>query len=411
MTFLAIALFTACGGQSSASAPMPLQTNVAPAGATPIRHDEIVRLNLKIEIAGHTPAMYEPPSGAFLGAYIKRDATVDSIKAFEADVGVSHAIFAYTMALCDEYPLRWILENIASNKSPFIILNPPEDDDVYNAQLLAYFAIEAGRFNVPMFINLFPLVGDHGFLPSEYIVFFREARSIFAQHAPNVALVWGFDTQNMIASAQFYPGRNAVDWVHLIIYNDVDANGAFKDFFAYLDFFYFAYQQEGPLIISTAVSHYTLENNSYFTQEAAAKIERIYSRLQEYPRIKAIIYRNYNDLHVSGNKYNVNSTQNISEAYAQATATPHFLNHVDNVRQPEATTIRIQSPFRAVMRNSYFYIPLRALVYDARFPYLEMLKGKEIEIGGEMFFAIRDINRVSGADFFVDMRRNLLVLR
>ncbi|MCL2376161.1 MAG: hypothetical protein FWC76_02075 [Defluviitaleaceae bacterium] len=400
----------ACGGQNVASTPMPLQSDVAVAAVTPVR-DEIVSLNLQIEIADHIPAMYEPPEGAFLGAYIKRDATFDSIRAFEDDVGVAHAIFAYTMALDDEYPLRWVLENVAFSKAPFIVVNPPKDGSIYDIEPLVNFAMEAGRFHAPMFVNLFPLVDNHGFIPSEYIAFFREARGIFAEYAPNVAFVWGFDAQNMTQAAQFYPGRDVVDWVHLIIYNDVDANGGFKDFFTYINFFYFAFQQEGPLAVSVAVSHYTLENNSYFTREAAEEIEYIYGRLQDYPRIKAIIYRNYNDLQGRGNKYTINSVRDISEAYAQAVSVPHFLNYVSDIRQPEATTIRIHSPFRAIMRNSYFYIPLRALVYDARFPYLEMLEGREVEINGEMFFKIADIHRASGADFFVDMRQYLLVLR
>jgi len=409
-TLLAGLSLAACGGQSAAT-PMPLQSEVSTTTVAPIRYDEIVMLSLHIEIENHIPAMYEPPTGAFLGAYIKRDATFDSIRTFEDDMGVAHAIFAHTMALDDEYPLRWVLENIALSKSPFIIVNPPTEGAAYDAELLVAFAREAGRFNVPMFVNLFPLVDNHGFAPSEYIALFREARGILADYAPNVALVWGFDAQNMASSAQFYPGRDAADWIHLIIYNNVDISGVFKDFFAYIDFFYFSYQQKGPLIISTAASHYALENNSYFTHEAAAKIEYIYGRLQEYPRIKAIIYRNYNDLHGNGNKYTINGARNIAEAYARATYTPHFLDHVENIRWPEVATTRMHSPFRAIMRNSYFYIPLRALMYDARFPYLEMLEGKEVEINGETFFAIADINRVSGADFFVDMRQNLLVLR
>ena len=413
ISLLAGLSLAACGGQNVASVPLALHNDISAAEIAPIRYDdEIMLFNLQFEIENHIPAMYEPPEGSFLGAYIKRDATVAGIRAFEDDVGVNHAIFAHTMALDDEYPLRWVLENIALNKAPFFVVMPPEGGPKYDTELLTDFAREVGRFNVPMFVNLYPLAGSHGFIPSEYIAFFREARGIFAEYAPNAALVWGFDAQNMMSSTRFYPGRDVVDWVHLIIYNDVGTDGQFKDFFAYVDFFYFAFQQEGPLVVSTAVSHYTLENNSYFTREAAGKIKYIYGRLQEYPRIKAIIYRNYNDLRGSGNKYTINSAHETSAAYAQAAAMPHFLDYVCNtLKEPEATTVTIRSPFRAVMRNSYFYIPLRGLVYDARFPYLEMLEGREVEIRGEMFFAMADINRVSGADFFVDKGRGLLVLK
>ena len=415
--FLVISLtglaFTACGGQASANVPVPLvvQSDVVAVDAMAARPDEIVMLNLQIEIENHQLALHEPAVGTFIGAYIERDAAAGDIIAFEADLGVNHAIFAYTMALGDEYPIRWVLENIARMKAPFIIVHPPEEGDMFDVELLTDFAREAGRFNMPMFVNLFPVVEGHSFTPTDYVAFFRRARGIFAEHAPNVAMVWGFDVQNMAFSTQFYPGRDALDWIHLIIYNDVDINGNFRDFFTYVDFFYFSFQQEGPLVISTAVSHYTLESNRYFTHEAAAKIEYIYGRLENYPRIRAILYRNYNDLQDSGNKFAVNSTQNISEAYARAVASPHFLNRLNSTSFPETATIRIHSPFRAVMRNSYFYIPLRGLAYDARFAYLDLLAGKEVEIGGELFFTIADVNRVSGADFFVDMQRGLLVLR
>jgi len=412
--FIGLAL-TACGERrSTAYDPVPLVVHgeVVAVDATAARQDEIVMFNLQIEIENHALGRYEPAEGSFLGMYIERDAATGSIRSFEADMGVNHAIFVYTMALGDDYPIRWVLENIAGVKAPFIVLMPPDEGDVFDTDLLADFARETGRFNVPMFVHLYPVVEGHRFVPTEYIAFFREAREVFARYAPNVALVWGFDAQSMMFSTQFYPGRDAVDWVHLIIYNDVDTSGEFKDLFTYVDFFYFAFQQEAPLVVSTAVSHYALESNRYFTHEAAARIEYIYGRLQEYPRIRAILYRSYNDLPGRGQKFAVNSARDISEAYARAVGTSHFLSRLaGNADLPETATIRIHSPFRAIMRNSYFYIPVRGLMYDARFAYIEELMGREVEIGGELFFTIADVNRVSGADFFVDMQQGLLVLR
>jgi len=125
-----------------------------------------------------------------------------------------------------------------------------------------------------------------------------------------------------------------------------------------------------------------------------------------------VLYRNYNDLQGRGHKYAINSGRDISEAYARAASADHFLSRlVGSPELSEAATIRIHSPFRAIMRNMYFYIPLRGLVYDANFAYLELLAGREVEIGGELFFTIADVNRVSGVDFFVDMGQGLLVLR
>jgi len=414
--FLSASLFilfalASCTAQNTPNVPTPLSIDAVAAYTGSPMYDKITPFNLQIEIQNHQLSLHEPYTGSFVGVYIARDTTVNSIRAFEADVGVSHAIFAYTMALDDEYPVKWVLENIALMKTPFIVVMPSENGPKYDIELLTDLAINAGNFDVPIFVNLFPVLAGHAFDPTEYIAFFRRARDIFAEHASNVALVWGFDAESMMHSTQFYPGRDAVDWIHLIIYNDVDTNGQFRDFFAYIDFFYFAFQHEGPLVVSTAVSHYTLESNAYFTRQAAEKITHIYSRLQEYPRIRAILYLNYNDLQGSGNKYAINTMRDISAAYAQALTAPHFLNYVNISPHHEKATIRIHSPFRAIMRNYYFYIPARALIYDTRFPYLQLLDGKEIEIDGDIFFAIADINRVSGADFFVDLGRHLLVLR
>ena len=411
LCLLGLFFAAACSEQNVPSEPTPLRRPPIAEDVGLSIPDEIITLSLQIEITGHRLALHEPHVGIFTGAYIKRDTTTSGIKAFEDALGAEHAIFAYTMTLDGEYPLRWVLENISLQKTPFIMVLPPEDGFVYDTRLVAELAANVGRFDVPMFVNLFPLLAGHDFVPAEYIEFFRHARGIFAKYAPNAALVWGFDAQKTALAMEFYPGRDAADWIHLIIYNDVDANGRFQDFFAHIDLFYLVFQHEGPLVISTAVSHYSLANNTYFTREAAEKITYIYSRLPEYPRIRAIIYRNYSDLQGSGHKYTINTAADISTAYAAALSAPHFLASVISTAHAEEATLRIHSPFRAIMRNSYFYIPARALIYDARFPYLQVLEGKGIKIGTEVFYAMADINRVSGADFFVDMERRTLVLR
>lgn len=378
--------------------------------------DEIIELNLKIEFAGQELARHEPPAGAFLGAYVARDNRAGDIRAFEAATGVNHAIFAYTMALEDEYPLRWVLENIAAGKAPFITLLPVEAEALAGRETvtkLREFAANVGQFNVPAFVQLFPLIGDHGFNFAEYTAFFRAAHSVFAHYAPNVALVWGFDTQNLADSVRFYPGRDAVDWIHLINPSPISPSGEFGDFFSYLNFFYFAYQHERPLMVSVAVSHYSAESNAYFTHEAAAKIQNIFGRLEEYPRIKAVIYRSYNDLAASGNKFGLTGVPIISQAYAEVSSSPHFLSFVENTNFPRVATQIIRSPFRAIMWNYYFYIPMRALAYDARLLWeqLESLKNLAREINGEFFVCMADVHEITGADFFVDFQRRLLVLR
>jgi len=379
---------------------------------------EAVPMRLKIEVPNHELARHEPAEGTFFGAYIVRDRAIRGVRDFEARTGANHAIFAYTMTLGEDYPLRWVLENMAAGKAPFIMLTAWEDLCFGEQSRLLFenlrdFAVEAGRFNVPIFVNLFPLEGDHGFSPGEYISFFRAARGVFEFYAPNVALVWGFDAENMADSVIFYPGRDAMDWIHLTVYNDINGGGDFRDFFAYLDFFYLLYQQERPLAVSTGISHYSAQSNAYFTLQAAERITYVFERLQDYPRIKAILYRNYDDPAGSGNKFGVHDIEVIARAYEQAAANPRFIGFVDNLQGQRRANQIMRSPFNAMMVGAYFYIPLRALVYDARLPdaYLERLRGSEREINGEVFFSMIDINRVTGADVFVDFGRRMLRLR
>ncbi|MCL2396526.1 MAG: hypothetical protein FWC93_00490 [Defluviitaleaceae bacterium] len=409
--FVLLVLSSCSGTQSPAIyVPLVFQNDTAHRNAH-AQSNEATPLRLKIEIENHRLARHEPASGALLGVYVARDRTISGIREFEREVGVNHAIFAYTTTLGDDYPLLWVLEAIAAQKSPFITLLPPEDGYIYDLELLADFAASAGRFNVPVFVQLYPIAGNHGFSPAEYIPFFRAARDIFAQHAPNTALVWGFDAENMGASTRFYPGAEAVDWIKMTVYNNISTDGTFGDPFTYINFFHYAFQQEAPLMLGTAVSHHTTLSNTYFTRAAADKITDIYGQLTEYPRIKAVIYRNYSDPGGSGNKYGINSIEIIRTAYAAAVTNQHFIDFVSLHQGNRMAAKTIRSPFRAMIRGAYFYIPEKALIYDARFPYMDMLHGKEVSIDGDVFFSIADVNSVSGADFFVDLERGMLVLR
>ena len=406
-------LLTACGDGGEAVPVFQPEISVVQAGAatTP----EILTFDLNIEVQEFQLARHEPTAGAFIGAHISHDAAFESIRAFESEIGVEHAIFAYKMKLGDEYPVRWVLENLAAGKAPFITLMPPDDISLLNTHslmdILQNFAAEAGRFNMPIFVELFPMLSHHGFSPHDYISFFQTSRTVFDYYAPNVALVWGFDAENLAESAHFYPGRDSVDWIHLKVYNNIDVDGAYGDLFNYIDFFYFAYQQERPLMVSFGVSHHAADSNRYFIREAAEKIEYIYGRLVDYPRIKAVIYRSYNE--PGGGKFGLRGADAIMTAYVQAASSAYFLGFVSNFQTPRQDVQVMRSPFRAVMRDGYYYIPKRALVYDARFlpKHFEDLEGLETEIGGDIFFSMAHLNRIMGVDFFVDMQRQTLTLR
>jgi hypothetical protein len=173
------------------------------------------------------------------------------------------------------------------------------------------------------------------FAPSEYIAFFRQARDIFALHAPNAVLVWGFDSSMMSAADSFFPGADYLDMIHLILYDPIGADGSFGDFFGtveiFVENFYKSLEEKTPLMLSTAVSHYSLQSNRHFPAEAARRISYIYGKISNYPAIRAIVYRNYNDLNSGGGFYRINDSFALRDAYKEAAS---FARYSGNIARP-----------------------------------------------------------------------------
>jgi hypothetical protein len=420
----------------------------------PLSEDEpesgLVFLDLKIKVPNHVFAKHEPAHGTFLGAYIASDRATAGMAQFQEQTGVKHAIFAYTMHLGDEYPLRWVLDNISNLSSPFFTILPPKTGPVCNITLLEDFAKQAGLFNVPVFVNLFPICGgvtqtggiaqaggiaqtqeNTRFVPSEYIAFFRRAYDIFARHAPNAALVWGVDSSVLPLAGHFFPGAEYVDWVNITIYDDIGPDGDFKDFFgsldSFYDSFYCSFQGDIPLILSTAVSHYSMESNRHFPVQAAARIGYIYGKLAEYPEIKALIYRNYSDL--SGNNtngrggiYRLNDSDVVINSYKEAASLPHFLSVIEH--KPQGAIVGstvLSTPYKAVMREFDFFIPVEVLTAGVQSAVTQSAgvqsavtqsaDGLEVIIDDKVFYPMWAVNQVLGIDFFVNLQEGFLVLQ
>ena len=140
-------LFSACG-EATAYAPLVVQAD-APVHSSVRPAEEPIQLALQILINDHPLALYEPTEGALLGAYmpLESEGGVGGISAFEEAVGVTHAIFATSLTLGEEYPLRWVLENIAMGKAPKIVVNLPAGDHSISdlAPALEELAAETGR--------------------------------------------------------------------------------------------------------------------------------------------------------------------------------------------------------------------------------------------------------------------------
>ena len=364
----------------------------------------ITLLDLKIEDMVYL-SPFEPASGVVLGAYIKSDPLMPSINAFREYIGVSHGIFAHTITLGDAYPLGWVLENIAAGTTPHLTILPPNQSNIYDIDLIRSLAKDAALFNVATFINLFPLQSNSNFTPSQYIAFFQQAYDVFATYAPNVVMVWGVDISNIHMARHFFPGGGYVGWINLIAYKQISRDGLFEDFFDLLDAFYLDFQEEAPIILSLAVSHYSQASNRHFIAEASEKIAHIYSRIHLYPRIRSVIYLNYSQMQQGGGNFTINSNNTLRDAYIKATSN---LNIIDSLSTSQPSLrqapLILHTPHQAAMYASSFYIPIEAITTPLPNANLTIIDNLP-------FYPLADINRATGCTFFKNAQENFLVIQ
>jgi len=363
---------------------------------------EIVYLELFLERPNQVLGKYEPSNGVLLGVYIGSDPTAGNIPTFNATTGVDHAIFAHVMHLGDDFPLRWVLENIAASAAPFITLLPPPEGAPLNLELLESFAHDIALFNAPAFVQLFPLSSATIFNPSDYTAFFQQAYALFAEIAPNVALVWGFDGHMLAQASHFYPGYNSLHWINLTLYNEICPEGYFQDITGTLKFFEENFGNIAPLMLTTAVASYSMTSNRHFPAQAGVKIENLYESLANFPRIGAIIYQNYNDRAGRGADFRINTSTMLTTAYRNAAQRPRFLSQIPADATARVETTTQASPHRVVSRDFRFYIPTAAIYLD---------NTPQVHINGQFYHALPYVLEAKNADFFVNFQAGTITLQ
>ena len=395
--FFLFFILAACGAPAMIYIPQttaPEQTTPAP---------QPVSLRLFFEQSNHLLGRHEPAKGVLLGAYIQSDPTAGSIAQFNETVGADHAIFAHTMQLGDSLPLRWVLENIAVGAAPFITLLPPEDSpNPFNFSLLEDFIHDIALFNTPAFVQLFPICANSNFIPFEYIAFFNRAYTMFEAYAPNVALTWGFDAGVQATASHFFPGENSVHWINLTVYNHICPEGYFENMNTLLSNFHAAFSHVAPLVLTTAASSYCILSNRRFPVQAAEKITNIYGQIITFPRIRAIIYQNYNDIPSGGADFRVNHTEIITQAYQSAVLATHFLNYFPKQGASEYGITSQKSPYPALMIDYRFYVP--QATFDL--PTLPI-----IPINGRLYHPLYYVLDATSSDFFVNLNLGTITIQ
>jgi len=282
--------------------------------------------------------MFEPSTGAYIGAWLSHDMP---IRLFQHSANKQHAVFVHEMFLGETVPETWLLENIAAMSTPFIVLQFDEwrlQENIFDA--IITLAEDLGRFNLPLFLAFFP--PGHDLRPSEYNIIFRFARSVFLNHAPQVAFVWVAENYNSTPENTFYPGHDVVDWVAVSLLAERDVSGEKLDIFAKLQTFHSNFQAHKPIsILPLGISHFKRGDYYFYVDETADAILNTYELLRSFPRVGMIVYGDV--LAISpqnSNDFSISNDPLLFTAYQEAINHEFFLSNINTNSEPSPTWLR-----------------------------------------------------------------------
>ena len=350
------------------------------------------------------PSKYEPVYGAYLGAYVLANPEIEfDISQFEEAVGRMGAIGIRHYQLGDPFPDKWLLECLAKKKAPHIVVTPGSMSRPYDKEILEATALKfKNTYGIPAFIEFYPSPKDYG-NPGEYISYFRLAKEIFAQHAPNVAFIWSVDMEEVYDSMIYYPGDDYVDWVGISMYFPIYKNHKkySVDIYEKLDYFYSMYQDRKPIMISKlAVSHYSKEDHTFYINEASNIINQIYSSIPDkYPRIKAVNYIDLDNIKIAPDdtgydNFMVSTEPKITNMYKEAIKNPYYIDDVEDTNNEYVHMSKMRTPIYKWKNN--LYVLEETILYDWGIDITDSIKESKEIIGGSEYYKLAQLAKVTG---------------
>ncbi|MFF2483373.1 glycoside hydrolase family 26 protein [Paenibacillus sp. NPDC058071] len=334
-----------------ATVSLGLQTEEAARGAanSEVTEMQIAPWSVTVQSGGlnYVLAKLEPPSGAYLGAYVLQDRMIGfSMSEFNRLTGKKHASFFKYVGYGEPFPAEWVEQVKKEGAFPHIAWEPNRGlDEVRDDVYLRMFARSAGEADVPLFIRFASEMngswtrysGD----PARYIEAFRMVHDVLEEEAPKAAMVWTVLSLPEKTIESYYPGDRYVDWVGVNVYNVKYHNGNaqqkadFEDPLLLLDYVYNRYSRAKPIQLSEfGATHYTATDGIKDVAFASEKIARLYTMLpKHYPRVKAIYYFNVNNLTEYNetrrvNDYSITKEPELLDAYRLGTAGEYYLSDV-----------------------------------------------------------------------------------
>lgn len=380
---------------------------------------------LYICVKNNKDEMYEPEQGCYLGANIVEDRTISSdIEEFEVRTLKEHSLYANDIKLGDDYPYSWILECVSKEKTPVLTINIPNSYSPFQNDLLDKTAKEAGELNIPMFIQFYPYSSNDNYKAEDYIDFYRKAYALFKKYAPNAAFIWGVSDEDVYNCLSYYPGDSYIDWVSLNIVQKIDEFGGelYRPILKDIDFFYYSFQKKKPIMISNfSVSHYSTENVQYYTNEAAAEINKIYKNIAEkYPRIKAIIYKSYNEIdsketaedegEKTYNNFLLEDEEFILDSYRDGISKDRYINVFNSIRSNDVRYDFMRSPFFVYSKGEEFFLSEKSLEYDLGLVGLSLLEGGGVYINGDKYYSLDKVQKYLDIEYEIDDLKDIFIL-
>jgi len=416
---LAAAGCAAAGGPPPVAAPYNTQNAAATAQTRTITQSQnntgdYKPLSIIYETENNAAAKYEPEAGCYKGADITASKVYNDISGFESYTGVSHAIYACSMTLGGDYPLTFILECISAGKTPCVTINPPDAPgaDIYSVDTLKKTADDFASVKTPLFIIFYPYSSSLNYNAGAYTAFFRMAAEIFAERAPFAVLVWSVDSGDVFNCGDYYPGDANADWAGLDINAGfIGASGYDPDLQKEIEYFYFKYQKQKPIMFSLKISHYATSDNTYRNEDAAGLMTRLFGDIKnKYVRVKAYIYRDESLPAAGGDDYSIDSGD-MRDAYKSAVGGASFLSTVSETAGAFYQKSRFLSAHSAYMDDTGVFIPASSLISDLGFAVADIgSMGDPVSINFEDCYPSYEAERVFSLYTEIDYANGILYI-
>lgn len=336
---------------------------------------------------------YEPDTGIYTGAYVQKDENIaGDIAKYEALIGQEQTFKVFNYKASEGITKQDILKCIAQKKIPYIKIILSTDYDLTTLYQLIFDLKDSYR--TPVFIELYPLT-EKSYSPIKYRETYQRAYEILHKYLEDIVVVWSSDDTRMEDISLYYPGDPYADWVGINIYiprykQDMPYNYTTLH---HLDYWYKTFQSKKPMLISgLAISHFSKVDHSYTVQDTISKLTLFYQdALEQYPRIKGIIYMDVNMANISQNgkeDYEITRHHQIVEAM-KALSLPL------NIRQRLMETDKEQTCYQkysvdAIYYENQLYIPQEYM--SVCFNKVPLRKIRHIEdLSGKVYYAYDDI--------------------